>query len=82
MLTGTGPQATGSMVNGPNFWRTFSVNLIVGPDYTYTVQKVGRSRDLRLLSTLLVGSHANKVLSFKVKRYADFKTGSLLFLTQ
>lgn len=39
-LTGTSTLASGSMISGPNFWRSFAANLIVGPAYTYTIQKV------------------------------------------
>ncbi|GAQ83731.1 hypothetical protein KFL_001590190 [Klebsormidium nitens] len=69
-LTGTSASASGTLISGPNFWRAFSANLIVGPAYTYTVQKIGGKKPFVDPSWIWFGfqdDSANCGLSSKVR---------------
>jgi hypothetical protein len=48
-LRGTNTQQNGdTMLRAGTFWRAFAANVVVGPEYTYTIEKVRNESLLRL----------------------------------
>jgi hypothetical protein len=53
-LRGTNTQQNGdTMLRAGTFWRAFAANVVVGPEYTYTIEKVRNGSLLRLAFILL-----------------------------
>lgn len=47
-LRGTNTQQNGdTMLRAGTFWRAFAANVVVGPEYTYTIEKVRKGSLLR-----------------------------------